>query len=168
MSKSVLFAALILCCMVTIFGAPTAEDQKKVIVESASNSAPVKTDLKKKHKETFVEVTYGEEKIVLGNFVNASQIKDVPQVQWKTENDTFYTLALLNLDVPTKKNPIDSDFLLWLVGNIPGNDLGKGDNLVEYVGAFPEKDQGTQNLMFILHEQPQGKIDFDFKFISKT
>lgn len=153
-----------LSLVVLVLCAPAPEEDNKKVSSTTTTVPPTQ----KKHLETFVEVTYGDEKIVLGNFVNASQLKHEPTVAWKTEENTLYTLALINLDAPTKKNPVDSDYLHWLVGNIPGNDLSKGDVLAEYVGAFPEKDQGTQNMMFILNEQPQGRVNFTEAFISKT
>lgn len=153
--------------------APATEENKKDNTTPAPTATPTTTTAapaptKKKHQETFIEITYGAEKIVLGNFLNASQLKYIPALEWKTEENTLYTLAALNLDVPTKKNAKDSDFLLWLVGNIPGNDISKGDTLAEYIGAFPLKDEGTQNVMFILNEQPKGRIEFTEQFISKT
>lgn len=124
---------------------------------------------KKKHRETFIEIAYGEEKIVLGNFVNASQMKEKPVVEWKMEEDSLYVLLMINLHAPSKMNPVDADYLHWLVVNIPKNDIEKGDTLVEYVGAFPGKDVGNQNFMFILYQQPEeGRMNFTEKFISKT
>lgn len=124
---------------------------------------------KKKHRETFIEVAYGEEKIVLGNFVNASQMKDKPVVDWKMEDGSLYALLMINLQAPSKMNPVDSDYVHWLVVNIPKNDIEKGDTLVDYVGAFPAKDVGSQSFMFILYQQPEkDRMNFTEKFISKT
>lgn len=150
---------------VVAHGAPTPEDSKVEGMPSSTTTAPL---AKKKHVETFAEVAFGGVKTVLGTYFNASQLKDMPTVEWKFEKDTFYSLIMLNFDMPTKKNPVDSDWVHWLVVNVPENDLSKGDTLVEYVGALPEKDQDSQNIIFILNEQPTGKIEFTEKFISKT
>ena len=174
MCKVLVFSAILLCSWALLAHSAPADDtvMEDVAVEpiareeeedksvtSTTSAAPTK----KKHKETFVEVIYGEERVVLGTFLNASQVKNAPKVEWKTEEDTYYTLAMLNLDVPTKKDPKDSDFLSWLVVNIPGDDITKGETLAEYVGGFPLKEE-NQNLMFILNQQPNGKITFDEKY----
>lgn len=152
-----LLVTVFFCSLVILgtLGAP-AEEKKDVGAK------------RRKHQDTFIEVTYGEEKIVLGNIINASLMKDMPKLSWKTENDTLYNIVMLNLDAPTKADPFESDFVHWLVGNIPGNDILKGDTLVEYIGAFPIKDAGTQNFMFILNEQPQGHIDYKWDLITKS
>lgn len=140
--------------------APAADEIKDVSVKVVP--------AKKKHLETFIEVHYGDKEILLGTIVNASMTKDMPRLTWKTEKDTFYSLAMINLDAPTKANPVDGDYVHWLVGNIPGNDIGQGDTLVEYVGAFPVKDAGTQSFMFILNGQPNGKIEYTEERITKS
>lgn len=157
---------LVVCALIgLVVCAPSDGKNKREAVSSTTAAAP---SSKKQHIDTFVEVMYGDQKIVLGNFVNASQIKDMPVVEWVFQNDTMYNLVALNLNVPTKKNSADSDYLMWMVGNIPGNDVSKGDVLAEYVGAFPIKGEGNQGVIYILNSQPNGRIDYKMDLISKT
>lgn len=45
-------------------------------------------------------------------------------------------------DYPSPKNRSLGEWQHWLVGNIPGNDVKKGEVLSEYVGPVPHKDTG--------------------------
>lgn len=49
-------------------------------------------------------------------------------------------------DVPSRNAPKEGDheFRHWLVGNIPGGDVSKGETLTEYVGSTtPQKTGNT-------------------------
>lgn len=42
-------------------------------------------------------------------------------------------------DAPSRKEPKFREWHHWLVVNIPGNDVKKGETLSEYVGSGPPK-----------------------------
>lgn len=42
-------------------------------------------------------------------------------------------------DAPSRKEPKFREWHHWLVVNIPGNDITKGDTLSEYIGSGPPK-----------------------------
>lgn len=44
-------------------------------------------------------------------------------------------------------------------GNIPGNNIEKGETLVEYLQPFPPKGTGYHRHIFVLYKQDK-KIDF--------
>lgn len=52
-------------------------------------------------------------------------------------------LGFADPDAPSRKEPKFREWHHWLVGNIPGGDVKKGDTLSEYVGSGPP--QGTGN-----------------------
>lgn len=91
-----------------------------------------------------VTVKYGSgAEVKMGNELTPTQVKDVPsQVSWPTESDTLYTLAMVDPDAPSRQNPKFREWHHWLVLNIPGNDISKGQALSEYVGAGPPKGTG--------------------------
>lgn len=62
-------------------------------------------------------------------------------------------------DAPSRAKPTRREWRHWLVGNVPGSDLAKGDSLTQYVGSGPPKDTGLHRYVFLLYKQP-GKIDF--------
>lgn len=45
-------------------------------------------------------------------------------------------------DAPSRKEPKFREWHHWLVVNIPGNDVKKGDTLSEYVGSGPPEKTG--------------------------
>lgn len=48
------------------------------------------------------------------------------------------------------------------MGNIPGNDVEKGETLSEYVGSGPPEGTGLHRYVFLVYKQP-GKVTFDEK-----
>lgn len=49
----------------------------------------------------------------------------------------------LDPDAPSRKEHTYREWHHWLVGNIPGNDISKGETLSAYVGSGPPPDTGT-------------------------
>ena len=49
--------------------------------------------------------------------------------------------------------------LLYFSGNIPGNDIAKGEEIMNYIQPFPPKGIGSQRLVFILYKQEK-VLDF--------
>lgn len=97
-----------------------------------------------------------------GNVLTPTQVKDVPKVTWDTESDGYYTLCMTDPDAPSRQDPKFREWHHWLVGNIPGNDVSKGETLSEYVGSGPPKGTGLHRYIFLVYKQ-NGKISFDEK-----
>lgn len=47
-----------------------------------------------------------------------------------------------------------------MVGNIPGNDISKGEVLSDYVGSGPPPETGLHRYVFLIYKQ-SGKLSFD-------
>lgn len=75
----------------------------------------------------------------LGNILTPTQVQKQPKVEYKAEKDTYYTLAMQDPDAPSRREPSRREFRHWLVVNIPGNDIFKGDTIWEYIGSGPPK-----------------------------
>jgi len=52
------------------------------------------------------------------------------------------------------------------VGNIPEENIAKGEVLAEYVGPAPPKNTGKHRYVFLLYKQNQGAITFDERRLS--
>ncbi|GLG96298.1 AAEL012666-PA [Gryllus bimaculatus] len=114
------------------------------------------------------EVTFKSgAKAELGNELTPTQVKDIPVVVWKAEQSSLYTLCMTDPDAPSRKDPRNREWHHWLVVNIPGNEIAKGDTLTEYVGAGPPKDSGLHRYVILLYKQPN-KIRASEPHISKT
>lgn len=118
-------------------------------------------------KET-VKVTFaGNVTVDLGNELRPIQVRDIPDVTWNADADTFYSLCLIDPDAPNRKQPIYRHWQHWLVVNIPGTKVGEGETLSEYIGSGPGRDTGLHRYVFLVYKQ-NGKIDFDEKRSSKS
>ena len=70
-----------------------------------------------------------------GSELTPRQVKDEPTVHWTVEEGQYYTLVMIDPDAPSKRRPFFGPVKHWLVVNIPGNDLKKGESLASYHGA---------------------------------
>ncbi|KAG5320176.1 PEBPH protein, partial [Pseudoatta argentina] len=110
-----------------------------------------------------LNVTYPNNITVqIGTELTPTQVKDQPRVEWEADSEAFYTLCMTDPDAPSRTNPINREWHHWLVGNIPGSNVSKGEVLSEYVGSGPPKDSGLHRYVFLLYKQP-GKLTFGEK-----
>lgn len=74
-------------------------------------------------------------KVGLGNNLEPEQVQEKPIVTWDAEEGAYYTLFQIDLDPPSRKFACLGEFRHWLVVNIPGNDVNKGEEVVKYRGS---------------------------------
>ncbi|XP_065220697.1 protein D3-like [Planococcus citri] len=109
--------------------------------------------------EEICSITYPSGSTVnLGNELAPAQVKDQPVINWKAENDKFYTLFFIDPDAPSRADPKLRQAVHWLVSNIPGSDISKGEVLTEFIGSGPPQGTGLHRYTFLIYKQP-GKID---------
>lgn len=63
--------------------------------------------------------------------------------------------------------PSSFQWLHWLVGNIPGNDVSKGEILSAYVGSGPPQGTGFHRYVFLIYKQTE-KLEFDEPRLTNT
>ncbi|KAI4471810.1 phosphatidylethanolamine-binding protein [Holotrichia oblita] len=97
--------------------------------------------------------------VYYGNTIKPSEAKEKPIVSYESDDKSLWTLILTNPDGHlTKQN---SEYVHWFVSNIPGNDVGKGETIVEYMQPFPRKERDTIDLYFAnLEERTFSTLDF--------
>ena len=105
------------------------------------------------------QVKYPNGRLVLpGKELTPTQVKSMPSnITWPTKPNTFYTLVMSDPDAPSRKNPVRREFLHWLVVNIPGIDIAKGETFTEYIGSGPPNGTGLHRYVFLIFKQPSGK-----------
>ncbi|KAK3918825.1 39S ribosomal protein L38, mitochondrial [Frankliniella fusca] len=92
-----------------------------------------------------------------GNIVKPKEAVNAPVVNFESDKGSLWTLLLTNPDGHlTEEN---AEYVHWFIGNIPGNDVSKGDVIYQYLRPFPPAGTGYQRLVFILYKQA-GKIDY--------
>lgn len=72
---------------------------------------------------------------------------------------------IIDPDVP-RRGGYNREFRHWLVGNIPEENVAKGEVLAEYVGPAPPKNTGKHRYVFLIYKQNQGAITFDERRLS--
>ncbi|XP_031847462.1 protein D2 [Nomia melanderi] len=112
-----------------------------------------------------IEVSYGDKAVNFGNELTPSETQQIPQIHYKHEGGVLYTLVLTDPDAPTRKG-YNREFRHWLVGNIPEENIAKGEVLAEYVGPAPPKGSGKHRYVFLVYKQNQGSITFDERRLS--
>jgi len=104
-----------------------------------------------------MSVTFGEtDHVHNGNFLTPSQASCQPTVNYVCSEDSHWTLVFSNPD----GNLIDKDteFLHWMIGNIPGSRIANGEVLCEYLPPVPAQGTGFHRFVFCLLKQ-SGKLD---------
>lgn len=108
-----------------------------------------------------LEVTYPSgAKVDLGNELTPTQVKDKPTVKWSYKDNSYYLLAMVDADAPSRENPKFREWHHWLVGNIVGCEIKQGETLSDYIGAGPPKGTSLHRYIFIVYRQSDGKCDF--------
>ncbi|XP_013907053.1 PREDICTED: 39S ribosomal protein L38, mitochondrial [Thamnophis sirtalis] len=95
--------------------------------------------------------------VYYGNVVTPTEAFNHPEVSFEAEEGTLWTLLLTNLDGHLSDG--NSEYVHWLVGNIPGNQIEAGQEICHYFPAFPARGTGYHRYVFLLFKQDQ-PIDF--------
>ncbi|EDW58506.1 protein D2 [Drosophila virilis] len=115
-----------------------------------------------------LKVTYsGGLDVNNGNELTPTQVKSAPQLEWSAEPDALYTVLLTDPDAPSRKEPKFREWHHWLVVNVPGTQIDKGDVLSAYVGSGPPQGTGLHRYVFLIFKQPQ-KLSCNEPRIPKT
>jgi len=104
----------------------------------------------------------------LGNVLTPTQVQNQPkEVTWEADSNSLYTLIKTDPDAPSRKEPKFREWHHWIVANIPGNEIAKGDVLSQYIGAGPPENTGLHRYVYLVYKQPgqiqdkeHGKLGF--------
>jgi len=116
-----------------------------------------------------IRIKYGaNNEVSFGNELTPTQVQKKPSIiTWPTEAGAFYTLIKTDLDCPSRADPKDREWHHWLVVNIPGCEVSKGDTLSEFVGSGPAKRSGLHRYVYLVYKQP-GRIKFNEPKLTNT
>ncbi|XP_027547585.1 39S ribosomal protein L38, mitochondrial isoform X2 [Neopelma chrysocephalum] len=89
--------------------------------------------------------------VYYGNMVTPSEASSPPAVSYEADKGSLWTLLLTNPDGHLRD--ADSEYLHWLVTNIPGNDIKSGKEICHYLPPFPAKGTGYHRFIFLLFKQ---------------
>lgn len=74
---------------------------------------------------------------------------------------SYYTLLMIDPDVPSRNAPLMRNFVHWMVVNIPGLDISKGSTRAEYVMPQPPPGTGFHRYIFFVFNQGISMRNFD-------
>lgn len=86
-----------------------------------------------------------------GNIVTPTEASTKPSVEFKSSPESMWTLGLIGMD--GHLDNAESQYIHWLVSNIPSNEVHKGDEIFSYLQPFPLRGVGYQRFAFILYKQ---------------
>lgn len=98
--------------------------------------------------------------VYTGNVIKPVEALDKPMVRYEADASSLWTLVLTSLDGHLMEK--DKEYVHWLVANIPGNSLDKGDTIVDYLRPFPLKGTGYHRYVFVLYKQ-NAKLSYDLQ-----
>ena len=90
-----------------------------------------------------------------GSFIPLNMAKQPFNLTWNANPQKLYTVMLTDLSAPHPEDNIYSPFLHWLVVNVPGNDINRGDVLMEYEPPNPPSDSNPHTYIFDILEQSE-------------
>lgn len=116
-----------------------------------------------------MKVTYKNGAVAqFGNVLTPFDVFEEPELEWKHDKEKLYTLSMVDLDLPSKVDPILRAFQIWLVGNIPGGDVDKGDIIANYIGVGPPRSTGLHRFVLFMFEQEQQNDYFKYFRINQA
>ncbi|XP_053612666.1 large ribosomal subunit protein mL38 [Plodia interpunctella] len=96
--------------------------------------------------------------VCCGNVIKPAEALEYPTVSYESDGDSLWTLALTSLDGHLTEG--EKEYLHWMVANIPGDSVEKGDTIAEYLRPFPLKGTGYHRYVFVLYKQ-DGHVSYD-------
>ncbi|KAG6797650.1 39S ribosomal protein L38, mitochondrial [Apis mellifera caucasica] len=96
-------------------------------------------------------------KVYTGNVIKPAEASEMPYVEYKVEDDTLWTLVMCTPDGNLENS--NNEYCHWFLGNIPGNKLEMGEQIIDYMKPFPARGVGYYRYIFILYKQNQ-RLDY--------
>ncbi|CAG5911895.1 unnamed protein product [Menidia menidia] len=106
-----------------------------------------------------LRISYGQEnsgQVFYGNQLTPAE-PPPPQISFEAEQDSLWTVLLTSPDEHLQHN--EAEYIHWLVGNIPGSAVQKGEELCHYLPPVPARGTGFHRYIYILFKQ-EGAINF--------
>ncbi|KAI9004264.1 OV-16 antigen-like protein, partial [Gaertneriomyces semiglobifer] len=92
-------------------------------------------------------------KAQLGKELPPTAALSAPTVTWPAEPDAYYSVAMIDPDAPNRDKPSLGEWRHWLVGNIPGDNVIKGEDLTDYEEPKPPQGSGLHRYVILLFKQ---------------
>ncbi|KAK3871342.1 hypothetical protein Pcinc_023507 [Petrolisthes cinctipes] len=115
-----------------------------------------------------VKVVLSGVEIDQGTIITPTETEFPPtELSWPCEDGALYTVCMTDPDAPSRENPKFREWHHWLVVNVPGCDVAKGETLSPYLGSGPPKDTGLHRYVYLVYKQ-NGKLTCDEPRLTST
>ncbi|PVZ97136.1 hypothetical protein BB558_006920 [Smittium angustum] len=107
--------------------------------------------------ETNLGVTYVGREMNFGTeyFPFNNETDKLPEFAYNADPNTFYTLALVDPDAPSRADPFRAQVRHWLNVNIPGTQISAGNSTATpYLAPRPFVGCGRKRFVYVLAKQP--------------
>jgi len=95
----------------------------------------------------------------LGDTMLTGDMEDRPTLSWTTEPGALYTIVVSDESIPAGILPEGTDYIHWLVTNIPGTNAVEGTEVMRYLEPFiANQADGTHQFLVLVFRQPNGRI----------
>eukprot|EP01091_Cochliopodium_minus_P016996 TRINITY_DN6543_c0_g1_i1.p1 TRINITY_DN6543_c0_g1~~TRINITY_DN6543_c0_g1_i1.p1 ORF type:complete len:328 (-),score=93.70 TRINITY_DN6543_c0_g1_i1:37-927(-) len=110
-----------------------------------------------------LKVDFGKEwcYVYRGNEIKVENTYTKPSVAFESEPNKWWTFLMFTPDYPTNWLQDEKSFLHWRISNIPDNKVESGEVVADFLPPIPFEKSGGHRYIFLLLEQPKGKIDFN-------
>ncbi|KAL6445202.1 hypothetical protein ACFW04_002227 [Cataglyphis niger] len=92
-----------------------------------------------------------------GNVIKPSEASNAPNVEYNAEDGSLWTLIMTTPD--GNLTSADNEYCHWFIGNIPGNRVKEGEELIDYMRPIVSYGIGYCRYIFVLYKQ-DCHIDF--------
>lgn len=90
-------------------------------------------------------------KVYTGNIIKPEEASIVPEITYNVRNESLWTLLMTTPD-GNLSSP-NNEYCHWFVGNIPGDRVNEGEELIDYLRPIPAYGIGYCRYIFVLYKQ---------------
>nr|XP_018913576.1 PREDICTED: protein D3-like isoform X1 [Bemisia tabaci] len=120
-------------------------------------------DIVKGYPKNVVKVEYHHENgvsmVKFGNFLQVNETRPDPKVTWDAVDSERYVLLMIDPDGEREGDYDGRDWQIYLVTNIVGNNVSRGEMVSDYIPPFASYCKQFHRYIFLVYQQPNhGKI----------
>ncbi|XP_032690476.1 39S ribosomal protein L38, mitochondrial [Odontomachus brunneus] len=90
-------------------------------------------------------------RVYTGNVIKPEEASKAPDIVYNTKDESLWTFLMTTPDC-NLTNP-SNEYCHWFIGNIPGNRVNEGEELIDYLRPIPAYGIGYCRYIFILYKQ---------------
>jgi len=112
-----------------------------------------------KMPETRADVMFGEKTVTMARTLPVVDVRACPEVHWPDlDSEALHLVMLVDLDAPSKQRNTANHFVHWLVVNVPGEEIVRGDTIAAYQPPSPPAKTGSHRYVLFVWKL-RNKVD---------